>query len=404
MADYSCPNCAKIFSVPDWLDSEIKCPSCGVKAVRKGGAGKGAPEAQKIGGPVPAMPVDVAASSATTVQSKMKSAATTGSASPLSGATTSNAAGSATAARAPFSMWRFVIGRNKYAVFGVIGAIGCMVGAIFGEAFLAWTYLPPLPLQAVCLLIDCSGSMDSKSPSRVSKLEEVKIAATGFITSQDLSGGTVAVVGFASTAHVETGTTSDASVIRAAINQLRLGDTTNMADGITLAATQLAARELHGRELTRTILLFTDGVPDSRDLTTAAAKMARADGIHLVAIGTKDADSSFLAEATGDPNLVISATAGDFKVSFTQASDVIHSLIERAPSSGSAQRNLIRTGGWTACLAAGCIASLDRGAKPLCGSESGKFSAALGGDFWRSRDRVFGRNRGATATFAVRKH
>ena len=50
---------------------------------------------------------------------------------------------------------------SKTSRFAVIGAVGCLAGAIVGELLLAAraTRAPERPAQAVCLLIDCSGSM-----------------------------------------------------------------------------------------------------------------------------------------------------------------------------------------------------------------------------------------------------
>src|SRR5690348_12099301 len=47
----------------------------------------------------------------------------------------------------------------KLVRFAIIGAVGCLIGAALGELLLAATRPAVGPAQAVCLLIDCSGSM-----------------------------------------------------------------------------------------------------------------------------------------------------------------------------------------------------------------------------------------------------
>ena len=77
--------------------------------------------------------------------------------------------------------------QNKPLLFGLYGAIGCLIAAILlGEPLLALTKLPPSPAtqkapQAIVLLIDTSGSMSD------GKLTEVKSAATNFVQRRNLN-------------------------------------------------------------------------------------------------------------------------------------------------------------------------------------------------------------------------
>ncbi|MGL5061504.1 MAG: VWA domain-containing protein, partial [Microcoleus sp.] len=66
----------------------------------------------------------------------------------------------------------------KPLLFGLLAAVGCLIGAILGEVWLAATQPPPPPpppSNAVSLLIDTSSSMSG------AKLQEVKSAAMQFI-------------------------------------------------------------------------------------------------------------------------------------------------------------------------------------------------------------------------------
>ena len=84
---------------------------------------------------------------------------------------------------------------KKIGLFGGYGAAGCFVAALLGQ--LLFVLLPadvatvgssgPL---AVCLTIDCSGSMDGEP------LAQVKSAAAKYVEQQDLSRDVIAVIGF----------------------------------------------------------------------------------------------------------------------------------------------------------------------------------------------------------------
>ena len=106
----------------------------------------------------------------------------------------------------------------KPAMFAVIGAIGCLLGALLGEIL---ARAPGRQIQGspdapteLCLLIDCSGSMDG------GKLQEVVRAATAFAHRQDLSRNPIGVVAFSTTAHPLIGLTSSASDVDRALEQI----------------------------------------------------------------------------------------------------------------------------------------------------------------------------------------
>ena len=100
---------------------------------------------------------------------------------------------------------------KKPLLFGLCGATGCLLAAAtFGELFLNWTRKPPTLVresQTIVLLIDTSGSMKGD------KLAEVKAAAKSFISRQDLSQDSFAVVGFGNEGYVSSGLTSDLSTL-----------------------------------------------------------------------------------------------------------------------------------------------------------------------------------------------
>lgn len=250
---------------------------------------------------------------------------------------------------------------TKPVLFGLYGAMGCLIASLLlGELFLYLTKLPPSLVkqpQAVVLLIDASGSMGN------GKLDEVKTAATNFIQRQNLNlaqnrnnQDQIAVIGFGSYANVATPLTSNIRDIEEAIVSLQDGGGTEM--GLAL---ETGRKELNNTNLSKNILLFTDGIPSSSSDTIKQAEIIKNEEINLVAIATGGADTNFLTQLTGDSNLVFSANSGNFDQAFKQAEEAIYSkqLIE-SDESGSYPLiyGTLRIGGWTALLALGASLAL----------------------------------------------
>ncbi len=242
----------------------------------------------------------------------------------------------------------------KPILFGIYGAIGCFLAALLlGEVLLALTKLPPptqAPPQAIALLIDCSGSMDQGG-----KLQEAKSAALSFVQRQDLSRNQIAVVGFGSQVQPAASLTGDLTTLQNAIANLSDGGGTRMDSGINAAADQLKSSSLK-----RNILLFTDGIPDSKFGTTNAARFVRFQGINIIAVATDGADTNYLAEVTGNSSLVFYASSGQFDIAFKKAEAAISSLVE-SEGTGDLLYSMLRIGGWTGTLALGTAIALIMG-------------------------------------------
>ena len=242
---------------------------------------------------------------------------------------------------------------NKPLLFGLYGAIGCLIAALLlGELLLYITKLPPTierSPQAVVLLIDCSGSMNGD------KLQEVKSAATSFIQRQDLNQNNFAVIGFGSDVHIGTSLTSDLRNIERAIADLHDGGGTDMALGI-----QAATAQLQSTNLTPNILLFTDGQPHSETDTLTTAQFSKSQKINLIAVATGDADTNFLSQLTGDSSLVFYASSGQFEQAFRAAETAIYGkqLVESGDTGNySLIYSVLRIAGWSGFLALGtCLA------------------------------------------------
>lgn len=220
--------------------------------------------------------------------------------------------------------------------FAILGAIGCVLGGILGE-FLIPRPVPPAPTPqqpaAIVLVLDASGSMNEQG-----KLNEVKRAAQDFVARQDLQITQIAVVGFGSDAHLESPLSTNRQDLLRAIQRIQDGGGTMMGEGLQAGLDALGQTNVAARS----ILLFTDGVPGStvmpervaRRRALAVAEQIRTQGVRLVAVGTEDANMSFLAELTGSRELVFSTTSGQFDQAFRQAEQAIKQLFgNRAPIS-----------------------------------------------------------------------
>lgn len=269
----------------------------------------------------------------------------------------------------------------KLVRFALLGALGCVVGAVLGELLLAATR-PASVAQAVCLLIDCSGSMLNGGEGGGQKLREVKRAAGNFVGRRATPDDRIAVIGFGSRVHHAAKATADVEQLRQAIDELFDGGGTAMDLALEAAAEELAS--LPEKSVPRSILLFTDGAPDDQAAALAAARACGDRQIRIVAIGTGDADDDFLAQVTGDPQLVFRANSGRFEESFQQAERAIYggSLVESSSRSGGFLTSLGRTAGWTALAALGVSLALVIGQNlyvhraPLTAGEG---SIAIGG-------------------------
>jgi uncharacterized protein YegL len=216
--------------------------------------------------------------------------------------------------------------------FGIIGAIACVVGAILFEVLFPARGVaqPENARVAIGLLIDTSGSMDDDG-----KLREVQRAASEYVRGQNLeSNGSIAgmsVSRFSSDAQEVSRFSKNTGDHLDAISRFRAVGATEMQAGLETAAQSLFAAE---RNVTKIVLLFTDGEPGSnaedpefsKQKTLETAQRLRAQGVRLVAVGTQDANIGFLENLTGDRGLVFPTSAGNFAQAFARADATIKNL------------------------------------------------------------------------------
>ncbi len=168
----------------------------------------------------------------------------------------------------------------------------------------ALTHVPPLDGRSaksailaggvVVMALDCSGSMAGE------KIRHAKRGLEQFAAEAILGGYTVAVVAFASSARVVTEPTASPRTLNVRLEALAADGGTDMAGALRCARDILI--NVIGRE--RVICVVTDGAPNDRNATLEEARRCReAFFIDIMAIGTDDADSSFLAELASRTSL-----------------------------------------------------------------------------------------------------
>lgn len=236
---------------------------------------------------------------------------------------------------------------RKSLAFALAAALGCAIGALLGEPFLALTRSGGGG-TATCLLIDTSGSMAGAS------IEEVRQAAIAYAQRQRFASTQLALVSFDSTADLKVQLTSDRDKVVAGCRALEPNGTTDLTAGLRTATQALATA---GRGSARSILLFTDGSPDDRTTAVEAARQARSQGIVIAAIRTKDADAAaeIFEAVTGDSTLVFAADAGRFGKAFEDAEKRL-SLGDS--SGGSWLYEALRFGIYSGLLALGIVLAI----------------------------------------------
>ena len=149
------------------------------------------------------------------------------------------------------------------------------------------------PRGTVYLLLDQSTSM-----AYGGKMAQVRRGALRFFYEAHQRGYAVGIIGFSSGASCLLEANRDVYRFEKCLAGLHPDGRTAMASGL-----YLALRQQRFRRGSRAVILITDGQPNDKVATLRAARVVRAAGIELIAVGTSGADHAFLAALTPRPEL-----------------------------------------------------------------------------------------------------
>ena len=165
----------------------------------------------------------------------------------------------------------------------------------------------------VYLLLDHSTSMSDEG-----KMEGLVRGSVRLFVEAQKREYVVGAIGFASHAHLLSRPSRDVIGFGSRLATLEPVGRTAMAQAL-----QLATRQLGRRRGDKIILLITDGMPDSREAALDAARLARAQGITIIAIGIGRADEAFLASLTPKPELAAKVELGQLEETMGNAAKVL---------------------------------------------------------------------------------
>jgi Mg-chelatase subunit ChlD len=172
-------------------------------------------------------------------------------------------------------------------------------------ALLKW----PQVRGTVYLLLDHSASMSDKG-----KMEGLICGSLRLFAEARKREYAVGAIGFASRARLLSRASCDMVRFRSHLSTLEPGGRTAMAQAL-----QLATRQLRRQRGDRVIMLVTDGMPDCREAALDAARLARMQGITVIAVGTGGADEAFLAALTPKPELAAKVDLGQLQETMVNA-------------------------------------------------------------------------------------
>ena len=185
------------------------------------------------------------------------------------------------------------------------------------------------PRGTVYLLLDQSTSM-----AYGGKLEQVKRGALRFFYEAYTRGYAVGIIGFGSGASCLLEAGRDVYRFEQCLAGLRPDGRTAMA-----SALYLSLRRQRFRAGARAVILITDGQPNDKAATLRAARLVRAAGIELVAVGTSGADHAFLTSLTPRPELARWAESQDLSAEVAAAATALSDTGSNTASPNNASPN-----------------------------------------------------------------
>jgi Ca-activated chloride channel family protein len=146
----------------------------------------------------------------------------------------------------------------------------------------------------VVLLLDCSSSMGCDG-----KLMQLKKGSLRFFAEAFSRQYAVGAIGFSHRVFNISGATRNFYSFQKQIMSLEANGRTNMEGAIRAGTWRLRFRRGH-----KVLMLITDGQPDNPEATRRAAHRARKQGVELIIIATRGADTDFLSSLNPKPELM----------------------------------------------------------------------------------------------------
>ncbi|MDO8686732.1 MAG: VWA domain-containing protein [Candidatus Berkelbacteria bacterium] len=168
----------------------------------------------------------------------------------------------------------------------------------------------------VYLLVDCSGSMADSN-----KLAQAKKGAINFAKEALSKEYFIGLIQFESSATHICEPQREIAILEGHLKKIGAGGGTNMAEAI-----KIADQKLKDRKGSRVIVVITDGMPDSREATLAAAQEAKKNGIDIITIGTDDADEAFLKKLASRTELGVKVSREQFEKGIASTAKMLPQL------------------------------------------------------------------------------
>ena len=206
--------------------------------------------------------------------------------------------------------------------YAIVGAITAMAAILVAEIFVQAMKPPPAEAitddsLAIAMLIDVSGSMEGEP------IREVRRAAIQLLRNWDRPNTSFAIVPFSNQAYLLRPILTPAQDPKTLINQIQ----GLRAEGGTFMSSALHQAQIAFNDSSSSrhaVMLFTDGWAMDPLKTRRLASAIRQRGMVITAIGTQEADHTFLLRLTGgDPAKVFSTQIGSFAVAFDMAAQAI---------------------------------------------------------------------------------
>jgi len=251
---------------------------------------------------------------------------------------------------------------TKVLGMATLAVVGATLGAAGGELLFLGDK-PPAPPRSICLLFDVSGSMAQRIRNKQdpiglrTQLQALQDAAVGFAGRQNLRNDSLGLAVFSTSARVMTPLGHKPQEVCDAIGKLQAQGSTDLAGGL-----DTARKMLEGARGERWVLLFSDGKPegimpkrDPEKMALESALRVRAEGIHIVAIGTGLADEVLLQQVTGAKENVFVSAPERLAEAFERSEQYIDSrqLLARSSQTADFRSGLERAALWASLIAIG---------------------------------------------------